>query len=268
MSGPIVAMGGTEFVMRPENEALHDYVLALAPAAMPRICLLPTASGDPQHQISSFHAAMDRRVCVASSVSLFRLAESDLELEEHLEAVDVIYVTGGNMVNLMALWREHGLDRTLRQAHERGAVLCGYSAGSMCWFEAGVSTGVGRPVCTEGLGLLEGSHCVHYSQDPARRGAYRKLVASGEISAGLALDDHAAALFKDGKLVEAVSSRESSQAFRIESDGQGGVIERKLPSRPISAAQAPPEAAVEEMRAVRRIRSPGPGIARAPGRRR
>jgi peptidase E len=268
MSGPIVAIGGAEFVMRPENEALHDYILRLAPAAMPRICLLPTASGDPHHQISSFHAAMDRRVCVATSVSLFRLAETDIELEEHLLEVDIIYVTGGNMVNLMALWREHGLDRVLRLVHERGAVLCGYSAGSMCWFEHGVSTGVGRPVSTAGIGLLEGSHCVHYSQDPARRSAYRDLVAEGEIGAGLALDDHAAVRFQDGELVDAVRSRESSRAFRVEPDPERGATEEVLPSRLIAPARAPPEAALEEMRAIRRIRAGSPGAARAPGRRR
>src|SRR3954470_19258456 len=102
MSGLLVAMGGAEFVMRAENEALHDYVLALAPNPEPRICLLPTASGDPQEQITSFHAAMDRRSCVATAVSLFRLGEISIDLASHVLEQDIVYVTGGNMVNLMA----------------------------------------------------------------------------------------------------------------------------------------------------------------------
>ena len=108
MSGPIVAMGGAEFSMRPENEALHDYVLShVETGSAPRICLLPTASGDPNDQIISFHAAMERRGCIASAISLFRLGVTPIDFAEHLLAQHVIYVTGGSMVNLLALWREH-----------------------------------------------------------------------------------------------------------------------------------------------------------------
>jgi len=261
MTGPIVAMGGAEFVMRAENEALHDYVLGLARTDRPRICLLPTASGDPQEQITSFHAAMDRRNCVATSISLFRLGEISIDLAAHLLDQDIIYVTGGNMVNLMALWREHGLDEILPEAHRRGVVLCGYSAGSMCWFDWGVSRGVGKPVATRGLGLLEGSHCVHYSQDPARRSAYRELLGTGEVPAGLALDDHAAALFRDGSMVEAVRSRESARAFRVEA-GPDGVTETALETRFAEAApSAAREPALDEMRALRRMRSDAGGRA-------
>ena len=259
MSGPIVAMGGAEFAMRPENEALHDYVLSLAPEPSPRICLLPTASGDPREQIGSFHAAMDRRDCVATSISLFRLAETDLQLESHLLEQQIIYVTGGNMVNLMALWREHGLDRILREAHERGIVLCGYSAGSMCWFEHGVSTGAGRPVATAGIGMLEGSHCVHYSQDPPRRAVYRELVGSGRTPPGLALDDHAAALFRERELTETVRSHDGAGAYRVEPDGAGGATETPLPARTIAAESPPAEPALDEMRALRRMRAGGLG---------
>ena len=255
MSGPIVAMGGAEFVMRAHNEALHDYVLGLAPKPEPKICLLPTASGDPQEQITSFHAAMDRRSCVATSISLFRLGEIKIDLAAHLLDQDIVYVTGGNMVNLMALWREHGLDEILPEAHRRGTVLCGYSAGSMCWFDWGVSRGVGKPVATRGLGLLEGSHCVHYSQDPPRRSAYRELLGTGEVPAGLALDDHAGALFRDGTMVEAVRSRESARAFHVAA-GAGGVVETPLQTRFVeSAPAAAREPALEEMRAVRAMRS-------------
>lgn len=260
MSGAIVAMGGAEFVKRDENEALHDYVLSQVESPRPRICLLPTASGDPHAQISSFHSAMARRACEPSSISLFRLGELAIDMRAHLLAQDVIYVTGGNMVNLMALWREHGLDTILREAHENGTVLCGYSAGSMCWFSHGVSTGVGKPVATVGLGLLEGSHCVHYSQDPRRRRAYRDLVASGLIEAGLALDDHAAALFRDGKMVEAVVGRGGAGAFAVRAAEDGpGVTEEPLQTRLLAPPTDEPESALEEMRAIRRMRGGASG---------
>jgi peptidase E len=264
MSGPIVAIGGAEFSMRPENEALHAYILDLAPRPRPRVCLLPTASGDPREQIRSFHAAMDRQRCVASSISLFRLAEGDVDLERDLLAQDVVYVAGGNMINLIALWREHGVDQILRTAHQRGVLLCGYSAGSMCWFESGVSTGAGRPAPTPGLGLLSGSHCVHYHQDPPRRSAYRQLVASGAIPGGLALDDHAAALFRDGELVEAVRSNDSSRAIAVGAD-VGTAKETPILIRSIRADRGPSDSGLEEMRAIRRMRAPGGGPFRLGG---
>ena len=178
MPGPIVAIGGAEFQMRPENEALHDYIVSLLEPARPRICLVPTASGDPHDQIAAFHAAMERRGAEASldvAVPARRLPRRPGA--STCSRQDAIYVTGGSMVNLMALWREHGIDRLMREAHERGILLCGYSAGSMCWFESGISRGGGVPAPVAGIGLVPGSHCVHYSQDPDRRDAYRRAVA-------------------------------------------------------------------------------------------
>ena len=248
-------MGGAEFSMRPENEALHDYVLShVETGSAPRICLLPTASGDPNDQIISFHAAMERRGCIASAISLFRLGVTPIDFAEHLLAQDVIYVTGGSMVNLLALWREHRIDAIMRDAHEKGIVLCGYSAGSMCWFEQGVSRGSGAPAPVDGLGLIAGSHCVHYSQDPERRDAYRKAVAAGTIEAGLALDDYAAALIRDGELVEAVVSKESSKAFRVTAAG-GEVSEERIETRLLDAPlPTGTEIGLEEMRELRMMR--------------
>lgn len=267
MSGPIVAMGGAEFSMRPENEALHDYVLShVETGSAPRICLLPTASGDPNDQIISFHAAMERRGCIASAISLFRLGDTPVDFTEHLLAQDVIYVTGGSMVNLLALWREHRIDAVVREAHERGIVLCGYSAGSMCWFEQGVSRGSGAPAEVDGIGLIEGSHCVHYSQDPERRDAYRRLLAGGELKPGLALDDHAAALIRDGEVVEAVRARETSSAFRVSAEG-GEVIEERIESRLLPAPlPTGTEIGLEEMR-ERRLMQGRQGLGGRLGRR-
>lgn len=254
--GPIIAIGGTEFVVGAENELLHDYVVAQisAPRRRPRVCLLPTAGGDPEHQIGAFLGAMERRGCAATAISLFRLGESQIDLAGHLLGQDLIYVTGGNMVNLMTLWREHRVDEILLEAHRSGVGLCGYSAGSMCWFEHGISTGSGAPVPTSGLGLLAGSHCVHYRQDPERRRTYRSLVSTGRLGPGLALDDHAAALFRRGQLVETVRSVESALAFEVRPEN-GTAIETPLPNRLLTPARHPGASEIEEMREIRRLRS-------------
>ena len=165
----ILAMGGGGFTMEPENPALDDYLRTLAPAREPKICLLPTAGGDSEDQILRFHAAFDDALCVATHISLFRLGRHPVPLREHLLAQDVIYVGGGSMINLLALWRAHGLDAILRDAWQAGIVLAGLSAGSMCWFEWGVTKSVGRPTPTRGLGFLPGSNSVHYDGEPERR---------------------------------------------------------------------------------------------------
>ena len=160
---------------------------------------------------------MERRGCVASAISLFRLGVSPIDFAEHLLAQDVIYVTGGSMVNLLALWREHRIDEIMRAAHERGIVLCGYSAGSMCWFEHGDlprrrSAGAGRGARS----AVAGSHCVHYSQDPARRDAYRRLIAATARSLpGLALDDHAAALIRGRRAGRGGALARERAAYRV-----------------------------------------------------
>jgi peptidase E len=259
--GAIVAIGGAELRRRPGDDAIHDYIASLL-APRPKVCLLPTASGDPREQIVAFHAAMERRGAIPSSISLFRRGDHDGDLADHLLAQDAVYVTGGSMVNLMALWREHGIDRVMRVAHRRGILLCGYSAGSMCWFEAGISRGSGAPALVPGIGLLAGSHCVHYSQDPGRRGAYREAVASGATVPGLALDDHAAALFRGGRLIAAVSARSSSSAYRVDPGPRGGVSETPLPTRLLPHRAAEPDPAVAEMREHHRRRAAPIGIGR------
>ena len=181
----IFAMGGGGFTMEPGNPALDDYVRSLAPAREPKLCLLPTAGGDSEDQIRRFRLTFRDQLCETSYISLFRLGTNPVPLRDHLLAQDVIYVGGGSLVNLLALWRAHGLDEILREAWQAGIVLAGLSAGSMCWFDFGVTKSVGRPTVARGLGFLPGSNSVHYDGEPERRPVYLEAVANGEAPAGL-----------------------------------------------------------------------------------
>ena len=252
----IFAMGGGGFTMEPENPALDDYVRTLAPAREPRICLLPTAGGDSEDQIRRFHAAFADQLCEPTHVSLFRLGSRPLPLREHLLAQDVIYVGGGSMINLLALWRAHGVDAILREAWQAGIVLAGLSAGSMCWFEWGVTKSVGAPVTTPGLGFLPGSNSVHYDGEPERRPVYLDAVERGELPAGWGVDDGAGLLFRGTRLAEAVASHPGARAYRVHAvDGRAveeAIEPRLLKARPHADPRAP--LAVEEMRALRAAR--------------
>ena len=141
MSGArtILAMGGGGFTMEPDNPVLDDFVLGLAAAREPRILFLPTASGDPAAQIAAFHDRFADRACTAAHLSLFRLHGLRRPLREIVLEQDVVYIGGGSMRKLLAIWRAHGLDTLLTEAWERGVVLAGLSAGAMCWFEGGIT---------------------------------------------------------------------------------------------------------------------------------
>ncbi|MGE5461073.1 MAG: Type 1 glutamine amidotransferase-like domain-containing protein, partial [Solirubrobacterales bacterium] len=131
----IVAMGGGGF--SDDDPLLDDYVLSLTGKERPRVVFIPTASGDAASYVERFYAAFTRRSCEPSHLSLFQLPYP--AIGEIVRSHDVVYVGGGSTANMLAIWRLHGLDETLRQAWERGVVLAGISAGALCWFETGVT---------------------------------------------------------------------------------------------------------------------------------
>lgn len=214
-------MGGGGFSMEPENPLLDDHVLSLATRprgrdGLPRLCFLPTASGDQEGYVEEFEAAFADRAEISVLTLFSRDQPGHDDLRTLLLAQDVVYVGGGSTANLLALWRLHGLGDVLAEAAARGTVLAGISAGMNCWFEASVTDSFGPMApLADGLGLLTGSACPHYHSEEERRPLYLDLVGRGELPAGFAADDGAALHFADGDLVEAVSSAPGARAYRV-----------------------------------------------------
>jgi dipeptidase E len=226
--------------MEPENPLLDDFVLSLARRRPARVCLVPTASAESTALLVRFYRAFSGRA-IATDLTLFHsplLARSPAQTADiagFLAAQDVIYVGGGNTANLLALWRVHGVDRALASAWRAGAVLCGVSAGMICWFEAGVtdSFGDGLVGMRDGLGFLSGSACPHYDGEAQRRPTYQRLVSEG-FPAGYAAEDGAALHFVGTELAGAVSSRPKAGAYRVQlRDGQ--IREERLAVRYLGA---------------------------------
>jgi len=249
----LLALGGHEFSRRRGNEAIRDYMLALA-GHRPRVCLLPTASGDPEEQITAFRRAVGGRACELSHVSLFRLETERVSLERHLLSQDLIYVGGGSMVNLLAVWRAHGIDRILRRAWERGVVLVGQSAGAMCWFEAGITRSAGAATVAPGLGLIPGILSVHYERDPDRRAALRAAVQE-RLTLGYGVADQAGLLLRGETVAAAVSGREEAGVWRIEPDPNGPVREFRLGSAPLPDPRPAIDDVADEVMELRRVRA-------------
>src|SRR3954467_2543045 len=212
----IVAFGGGGFSMEAGNPLLDDYVLGLTGRRRPRVCFLPTASGDADHYVVRFYRAFGVDRCEPSHISLFRRERgcAGRTFEDHLLEQDLIYVGGGSVLGLLGAWRAHGLDEVLAEAWRRGIVLCGGSAGSLCWFREAVTAFHGAPERVTGLGLLPHSNCVHYDAEPGRREAFRRFVAEG-MTGGYAAEDGVALHFAGSELANVVASRAGRRAYRV-----------------------------------------------------
>ena len=249
----IVALGGHEFRAEPSQLAIVEHLIRLTRTDRPRVCLLPTASGDPTEAIQGYYSVLDRFECDSSHLSLFRLERERVDLRRHLLSQDLIYVAGGSMLNLVAVWRAHLLDEIVREAWQRGILIAGQSAGAMCWFERGITASGGAPQVAEGFGFLPGSLTVHYGRDPGRREAYLEAMNAG-LAPGFALDDGAGLLFEGVRPVEAFAGSRDARVVRVEMNGAGAreVELRPIPLRWEQARSRDP--ALEELRAVRRAR--------------
>lgn len=252
-------MGGGGFTTRERSPALDRLVLTLTGKPVPKICFLPTASGDPREQATRFHERFSSWPCEPSILSLFNLARDRMDPGEHLLAQDAIYVGGGSMRNMLAVWREHAVDQAMRRAWERGAVLAGLSAGAMCWFQGGITMSGGAPAVVAGLGLLEGSMSVHLSSEPERLPVYRQAIADGVLQSGYAADDGAGLVFAGTQLQACVTSTLDARVLRLRNRGDGTVTEQEMPVRPLPGALGPAALGVEasepdgvsELRALR-----------------
>lgn len=209
---------------------LDDHLVELTGETRPRVCFVPTASGDAASYTERFVAAFSKRAEI-SVLSLFCADPWGYRDPSMLLDQDLVYVGGGSTANLLAVWRHHGLPDILRTAAAQGTVLAGISAGMNCWFEASSTDSYG-PLAPlrDGLGFLSGGACPHLLGEEGRRESLRRWVASGELPTTYAADDHVALMWRDGILVEAVAEAPGRPAFRVERDGDDAV-EHEIPVR-------------------------------------
>lgn len=197
----------------------------------PRVCTVATACGDNPHTMHNLAEAAKVAGYEHSHLQLFTMPNV-ADPAEHLLAQDVIWVMGGSVANLLAVWRVHALDTAMRAAWEAGVVLTGVSAGSICWHTGGTTDSFGvelRPE-TGGLGLLPYGNGVHYDAEERRRPLMQRLVANGTLPESYCSDDGAGLLYRGTELVEAVSEKDGAGAYHLTRDGDTAV-ETELPIR-------------------------------------
>lgn len=223
----VIALGGGGFSMEPENPLLDRYILEQCTKENPKICFIGTASGDAEGYIERFYNFFRMEDCEPTHLSLFKPHTRDIK--NFIMNQDILYVGGGNTKNLMALWREWEIDVAIRQAYDQGTILAGLSAGSLCWFEDGITDSYGdelEPISC--LGILRGSHCPHYDGEESRRPTYRKFIQEGKVGSGYAADDGVALHFIDEEMHKIVSSREHAKGYRVDKDKESILTTRYL----------------------------------------
>jgi peptidase E len=220
--------------MEPDNLALDRYILSRWPRSdrEPRVCFIPTASGDSADYINRFYSSFEKLPCTSTHLALSHPQKSDPI--NTISESDIFYVGGGNTRETLAIWRKYGLDEALEEAWQGGKILCGISAGAICWFEQGISDSVveGELHPLTCLGFLPGIACPHYDE-PSRRESFNRYLASGDVTAGYGIDNGVALHFEGTKLLNVISSRPDVFAYQVELR-QGQVVETIL--RPIAAS--------------------------------
>jgi peptidase E len=209
----------------------HAIHLAGDPA-QPRFCYLGTASGDSLNGQSGFYGAFAGSDVRASHLQLFTMPNVP-HIRAHLLAQDVIWVGGGSVANLLAVWRTHGVDEILRECWEQGVVLGGVSAGSICWYAGGPtdSYGLDLRVSPPGLGLLPYGNGVHYDSEEQRRPLLHGLVGEKSLPTSHATDDGVGIVYEGTEIAEVVADRPDVAAYVVERQDDGSVTERRLETR-------------------------------------
>jgi len=219
----IVASGGGS------NAAIVKFMASLTGKDRPRICYLPTAAADNVYAILRWFKTCAEIDVVPMVQEMFISSYSMKQtFKEVLLSMDAIVVSGGNTLNMMAIWKAQGIDEVLYKAWQKGIVLGGGSAGSLCWFEEGTTDSRPKELTkVECLGFLEGSHSPHYDGEAERRPAYHKLIGDGTLKAGYAVDNSAAVYFEGTELKKVVATRKSANAYYVEKIN-GNVKEKVL----------------------------------------
>jgi dipeptidase E len=211
------------------STAFVRYMAQLTGKPRPKLLYLPTASADsPNGVIAWYRSCAPLNVEASHQNSFIASTSEPRSWEDVFLSVDGIVCSGGNTLNQQAIWKAQGIDAILRQAWDRGIVLGGASAGSLCWFEEGTTDSRPKDLSkVECLGFVKGSHSPHYDAEPGRRPLYQKLILAGQMKPGYACDNDAGIYFEDNTVKRVVSTRPTAKVYYVSVEG-GKIVEKTL----------------------------------------
>tara|TARA_Y100001968_G_scaffold17086_1_gene13578 strand:- start:2347 stop:3039 length:693 start_codon:yes stop_codon:yes gene_type:complete len=213
MNKHIIAIGGGGFGRSIGDLKVEKYITSLSLSSKPNICFVPTASGDNDAYKVSFYSVFTRLGCNPSHIDFFKRT---VDLTNHIDNQDIIFVGGGNTKSMLAIWKDWGLDAILKNAYEKGVIMSGVSAGAICWFEKGITDSWSRDLeVIDCMGFVKGRCCPHYDEEVVRKPYVEKLLEAGSIENCYALEGGSALHFKDGMPFKSISFGDNKKSYLI-----------------------------------------------------
>ena len=186
----IVAIGGGGFGRSLGELKIEKYITSLVNTKRPKVCFIPTASGDNDLYKLNFYRAFSKLNCITSHIDFFSRTEN---LEKKILNQDIIYVGGGNTKSMLAIWKEWNLNNILKSGYERGIVMSGVSAGAICWFDKGVTDSFADKLeIIDCLGVVRGIACPHYDEEKEREPFVREIINSQRVNSCICIEGNCA----------------------------------------------------------------------------
>jgi len=209
----VIAIGGGGFGRTQDSNLIEQFILDQTGKKNPKICFIPTATGDLDPYIVNYYSVFLKLDCDPSHISFFKRT---IDLEEHIFKQDAIFVGGGNTKSMLAVWKEWGLDLILKKAYEKGIVMSGVSAGAICWFEAGLTDSWASELkMMECMNFIPGSCAPHYDEEPERRPATKKFLEDQSISFMYGIEGGAALHFIDEQPDSTIRFKKNKNAYKV-----------------------------------------------------
>ncbi len=225
--GQIIAIGGGGFGRSIYNTKIDRYILEQTGSQKPNICFIPTASAEDKAYTVNFYAVYSKLNCNPTHINFFQRTP---RLDSIINKQDVIFVGGGNTKSMLAVWKEWKLDQLLLKAYKRGAILCGVSAGAICWFKQGITDSWASNLnVMDCLDFVSECCCPHYDGEADRRPSVHDMIKNDKIESCLAVEDGAALHYRDGKLLTSVSFYKDKKTYIVKNT-PSGIIEEEVKS--------------------------------------
>ena len=223
----IISIGGGGFGRNPNHPIIEQYILNQSKATSPNICFIPTASAEEKSYIVNFYKAFSKLDCTPTHLNLF---ERTPNLRSIINKQDIIYVGGGNTKSMLAVWKEWKLDVLLKKAYLKGTILSGVSAGSICWYDKGITDSWASNLSImDCLGFVKGNNCPHYDGEKNRRPTVHEFIKTNKINSCYASDDGAAIHFKNGKIYKSISFYKDAKSYLVKSNANDEISEEEIP---------------------------------------
>ena len=209
----IISIGGGGFGRSLGELRIEKYIINQSKSKNPKICFIPTATGDDNGYINNFYRAFNSLACIPSDISFFKRT---IDLRKHILDQDIIFVGGGNTKSMLAVWREWGLDVILKEAYDKGVIMSGVSAGAICWFEQGITDSWSHDLAImDCLGFVNGTCCPHYDEEPNRRPFVSRALKNKSIDSCISIEGFNALHLVDDSPKYSVAFKDNNDAYNV-----------------------------------------------------